>query len=309
MVAGQVHAEDGFEAGAEHPAGGPGVPGPSAPAHVRLHRVDVGRHDVGLDPVALGLQGSDRVVDRVDEREELAGPVRASQCSPGEHGPHGGVRVLPAVLPHPGRVCPDVARVGGGLHEGWGEEASHLLLVQDEVPVDRVHGRASPLGVPGTGQCRPALGDGVDPALLALGGAQWGAVVEVAAAVPAAVPACLLERVDEPLLLLAPAAYDVVVAPSLGEGQEVVQGRVQEPAQPDALATTRGTHPVHPVVPVTRAEEWQTMGPPPGGLLQGQQAVLVERDAAPGVRGVEEPLVLALRQRCSGQEPDLFVEH
>src|ERR687894_323192 len=55
------------------------------------------------------------------------------------------------------------------------------------------------------------------------------------------------------------------------------QGR-QEPSKPDALTMTLCSDLVHPIVPVTRADQRQPMGADLEGSGDRARAVLVERD-------------------------------
>ena len=64
-------------------------------------------------------------------------------------GPHGGVRVLAAVLPHARDVALDVARLQVGLVERRIEELDKPGVAADEAVVDGIHrGRASEAGSP-----------------------------------------------------------------------------------------------------------------------------------------------------------------
>ena len=72
--------EDPLEPGAVHPARRAGVPGPAAAPDVRRLGVDVGGDDVGLDLVAVDARARARVVDRVQDREELAGLVAVARA-------------------------------------------------------------------------------------------------------------------------------------------------------------------------------------------------------------------------------------
>ena len=99
-LAAQAKPEDGFHSRAIHPAGRSGVPGPTAAARVRPLRVDVAGHHVRLDLVPVEARARARVVDRIQDREELAGLVSVAQGREGDDRPNGGVRVLSAVLAH-----------------------------------------------------------------------------------------------------------------------------------------------------------------------------------------------------------------
>src|SRR4030095_4799231 len=188
----EAEAEDGFDAGAVEPSGGAGVPGHAAAAHMRGDGVDVGGDDVGLDLVALDVGASARVVDGVEQRKEGGGLVALAEGGEGDDGPGGGVGVLAAVFPDAGRVALDVAGVERGALEGRGEEEGKAVGGADEVLLHGGHGALRARRVGGAGDDGPGLRDGVDAAFVALGGAERGPVVEVAAPVPVAVPAVAL---------------------------------------------------------------------------------------------------------------------
>src|SRR5690242_7548704 len=59
--------ENAFDAGAIHPGGRAGVPGPTAASDMRCDGIDVRSHDVGLHFVAAGRLGRERVIDRVEQ--------------------------------------------------------------------------------------------------------------------------------------------------------------------------------------------------------------------------------------------------
>lgn len=107
----EADAQDGFDAGAVHPPGGAGVPGPAAPSGVGGLGVDVARDDVGLHFVALDSRPRLGVIDRIDDRKQLGGLVAVSQLGEGQDAPHRGVRVLTAVLAHAGQIPLDIARI------------------------------------------------------------------------------------------------------------------------------------------------------------------------------------------------------
>ena len=110
------------------------------------------------------------------------------------------------------------------------------------------------------GQDAPRLGDRIDPALDVDRRAQRRAVVEERAAIPVAVPAVPLQRRGGgPSCGCASARRAASLAARVGDRGERGQDRVQEPAQPDALAATLVADPVHPVVPVARPDQRQAV--------------------------------------------------
>src|SRR3546814_20358144 len=86
------------------------------------------------------------------------------------------------------------------------------------------------------GDHAPRLGDGVDAAFVAFVRTQRRAVVVVAAAVPLAVPAAVVQALAHGGRGLLPARRAVLLAASLRIRRERVEGGAQEPAQPRPLA-------------------------------------------------------------------------
>ena len=148
-----------------------------------------------------------------------------------------------------------------------------------EIFFDRVHGARGALGVGGPGEHGPRLRDRVDATLRVLGGAQRRAVVEVRSPVPVAVPARGLERVSERLEVLTPCSRALGVAARLRDRGPLGQGRVEEPAEPDALAPPLLADSVHPVVPVAGPDERKAVTSNGQAPVERAGAVLEERRA------------------------------
>ena len=107
----RFEAQQRFDDQPVQPARRSGVPGPAAAARVRRNRVDIRGDDI-----RLGLVGGDRflglrMVERVDQRQQLPGTAAVAQRGERHRRPHGGVRVLAAVLAHAGDIALDVARI------------------------------------------------------------------------------------------------------------------------------------------------------------------------------------------------------
>src|SRR5262245_27659306 len=133
----QAEAQKPLDARPIHPARRARVPGPAASPRVRVLGVHVAGDHVGLDPIAIEPGARARVVDGVQEREELARPVAVAQRGERHDRPDGRVGVLAAVLPDTWRVALDVARVPRGALEGRREELDDGLLAMHEIFLDR----------------------------------------------------------------------------------------------------------------------------------------------------------------------------
>ena len=221
--------------------------------------VDIGRHDIGLDLVSLHVGVRARVTDRVQDGEELVRRVALAERGPGDHGPDGRMSVLASVLADARRIPFDVAGIEGRAGERRREEKDQPLVTLDEM---RLHGGHGSRRVGRLGRARdhpPRLGDRIDPALRVHDGSERRPVVEVGAAVPPSVPAMLLEGSLEGPHVLAPHGGAPLVAAILGHRREALEGRMEKPPEPDALAAPGRADPVHPVVPVARADQGEAV--------------------------------------------------
>ena len=98
------------------------MPSPAAGAFVRRDGVDIGRHHIRLDLVALDRRPGAAVVDRIDERKKVRCLAAVAELGNGQDRLHGGLAVRPTILAQPRRIALEVARIGRRLVEGTGEE-------------------------------------------------------------------------------------------------------------------------------------------------------------------------------------------
>src|SRR3546814_14312109 len=80
--------------------------------------VDIGCDDVRLDLVAFDVLARARVVDRVEQCEQLAGLLAIAQRRKRKDCPHGGMAILPAIFAQARWIAPDVAGIERGLEIG-----------------------------------------------------------------------------------------------------------------------------------------------------------------------------------------------
>src|SRR3989337_1157375 len=85
--------------------------------------------------------------------------------------------------------------------------------------------------------------------------------------------------------------------------------RMQEPAEPDALAPAPLADPVHAVVPVARADQRQAVLAAGETLIEPARAVLEERRALFREHGLEVGVVLARPERPALEERNGLVQH
>ena len=77
----QTQSQDALDAGALHPSGRAGVPGPAAASDMRRRRIDIGGDDVGLDLVAVDIGPRAGVVDRIEQARTAPPPCRPRRGS------------------------------------------------------------------------------------------------------------------------------------------------------------------------------------------------------------------------------------
>ncbi len=222
------------------------------------HGIDVRGDNEGLDLIALDLLGRARMVDGIDQREQLRGLVSRAELRKGEDRPHGGMAVLPAILAQARRIALDVAGIERRLVEGRREQERQAVVATDEMLFQGSHRHRGAHGIGRARQHRPGLGNGIDPAFLVRLRTEPGSIIEGRAAIPFAVPRFALERLPHRGGMVAPASGAVSVA-TFRQRREELDGPHQQPAEPDAFAPPTFADPAHPVIPVACADERQAV--------------------------------------------------
>src|SRR4051812_41550609 len=171
--AAQTEPQDPLEAGPIHPPRCPGVPCPPAPADMWWFGINISGDDVGLDLVPVNASASARMVDGVQDCEELTGLVPVAECGERENGPDRGMGILTPVFADAGKVSFDVARVQVSAVEWRGEEEDEAVIATHEMLLDRCHGTRAARRLSGTRDDAPGLGDRIDAAFSVRGGAEW----------------------------------------------------------------------------------------------------------------------------------------
>ncbi|MNX99501.1 hypothetical protein D3C86_1319530 [compost metagenome] len=158
--------------------------------------------------------------------------------------------ILPTVFTHARRISLDVTRIMRCTREGRREQPDNAGLLIDQMLHDGIHGLPRPTLFAFAGENAPALAKGIDPALLAFGGTERRAVIEITAPVIAAIPTRCFQRVAQPFPMRCPFADAVGIATLLRNRDEIAQRPGKEPAEPDAGALAADTDAVHAIVPV-----------------------------------------------------------
>src|SRR6185437_6447059 len=94
----------------------------------------------------------------------------------------------------------------------------------------------------------------------------------IGTAVPFTVPAFALECFRQDSRMAAPYRGTRLLVAAIGQSRERRQGGVQKPAEPDAFASSLVADPVHAVIPVSGANQRQTVAT--------ERKTLVERACA-----------------------------
>ena len=308
-VALQVHAQQALDEQPVHPTRRPGVPRPAAPAGVRGDRVDVRGDDVGLLLVSGDLLRGPAVMDGIEQREEFPGVFAVAHERKAHRGPDRAVRVLAAILAHPGDVTLDVTGIERGMIEGRIKQLDEAGRAADQALIHGLHGLPRPGRIAGAADHRPALREGIDLAFRIGRGSERFAIVEVGTTVPLAVPRMLLDVLPELACLIEAVIGEGGVVPRARQARKLGEHVVQEEGQPDALAAAVVAHPVHAVIPVAAPDEGQAVYAEFQAALDGAHAVLVKRRRLLGpVRQVVVGFLLGL-DRPGLEEGNLFLQH
>ena len=131
-----------FHCGAVQPRRRTCVPAPAAAPRVRRRAVDVPGSHIGLQLVRSGALGLPAAVCRADRLE--AGPGRFAVATERlcHQSPDGGMRILPAVLPHPRRIRLDIAGVVLRMLQWRRQQQQQTRGGVDQLLLDRRHCRA-----------------------------------------------------------------------------------------------------------------------------------------------------------------------
>src|SRR5882672_6585353 len=302
-------AEHPLQARAVQPARRPGVPRPSPSTHVRRLGIDVRGHDVRLQLVRVDVRLPASAADRVQKIEEVCGLVSFADFGERDQRPDRGVGVLSAVFPDARRVSFYIPGVEGCPVEGRREEQQEPGLAPDEMTFDGPHGLACARAVTGTGEDRPGLRDGVDPALVVRRRPERRSIVEKRPPVPLAVPRLPLERSLEGGGSHPPPRRAPAFRAPVGDRGELSQVREEKPAQPDALSPALVAHTVHPVVPIPATDQGQVVAAHLETSIQGPRTMLEQRRPFGRFSGLEVGFLLPVLESRAFEPRNLVVEH
>ena len=188
--------------------------------------------------------------------KELDSLVAIAQLCEGHDRPKRGMRVLTAVFAHAGYIAFDVSGITLASIEWRREQQDDLSVAPDEVAADGVHRTLGAISRRGLREHRPRLRDRVDLAFITLCRPERPAVIEIGAPIPLAVPG-QLEGASQAAGFSAVALRELRFLSKVGNRRELVQHVMKEPAEPDALAAAFRADAVHPVVPITTANQRQ----------------------------------------------------
>ena len=122
----------------------------------------------------------------------------------------------------------------------------------------------------------PRLRQRIELALLVLHRPERRSIVEVGAAIPVAVPG-QFQHAGQPSRLVPVDLREIASPAALADRGEVVQHGHEKPAEPHAFAAAGVSDAIHPVVPVSRADERQSVRAVFHRVRDGAHRVLEER--------------------------------
>src|SRR5579883_889608 len=115
--------------------------------------------------------------------------------------------------------------------------------------IHRTHGTFCTFRSPRTGDHAPGLRQRIDPAFGVALRAQRRSVIVIRAPIPLAVPG-LVQRATQLLGMRTPRNRALCLVACFRDRREVLQDRIQEPAEPYAFALALDADAVHAIVPV-----------------------------------------------------------
>src|SRR5439155_11092819 len=236
------------------------------------------------------------------ERAETRALVSITECGESNDRPCSGMGVLAAVFPDAGRIALDVSGIERRAIKRRREEQRQTVVRVNELLVHGGHGTQGASRIRRPGEYAPRLRDRVDPAFVARVRAERRSIVVIAAPVPFAVPTVSLKRSLQPSRVRAPLRGARLFTTSARQRRERAKRRVQEPAEPDALAFALLADPVHTVVPVARADQRQAVFADAEAPIEPAPAVLEEGRGLVRGHRLEVRIVFPGPQRLAFEE-------
>src|ERR1043166_248049 len=160
------------------------------------------------------------------------------------------MRVLAAVFTNAWQVSLDIAGIRSCAIEWRRKEPYQPVLAINQVLLDCSHSARRTRRLGGNRDDCPGLGDRVYAAFAVGGGAERCAIVEISASIPLSIPGVKFQRPFKRAQMISPRCGALMLAAALGHPCKLRQVCVEKPRKPDALAFSRGSHAIHPVVPV-----------------------------------------------------------
>src|SRR5580700_4301767 len=247
---------------------------------MRRLSIDVAGNDVRLNFVALHVRTRRGMGYWIQHPEQFAGLVAVAELREGDDCPHGSMRVLSAVFADARHVSSNVARIMRWVVKRRREEPDQALGAAYQLFVHGGHGASGTAGVGCATHDSPGLRDGINATFGIFGGAERSTVVEVGAAIPFAVPPCVLKRRLERAHVETPALPTFILAAHIRNLCKFPENRVKEPAKPNAFSLAMLADAIHTVVPIARPHQWQAMAANGETAVQCSRAMFEERAAS-----------------------------
>src|SRR5271157_3650099 len=272
----QAEAQNPFDSAAVEPSGRSAVPSPSTAPYMRKFGIDIACRHVRLHLIALHRRSRGSAIDRVEHTKQLACLITVAERRKCQDRPCGSMGILAAVFTDARQISFDVPRVLGRLIKRRGKYQYQPFRQPHQVVVDCGHGPRSTGWFSGTTEDSPGLNNGVNAALLVFGRAERRAIIEEGPAIPLSVPTFALESGFQRADMQPPGFGALVLTARIRNLGELPQNRVQEPAQPNALALALLAYAVHPIVPVAGADQRKTVATDSEASVQRSGAMFKE---------------------------------
>ena len=191
------------------------------------------------------------MVYRVDHGKKFPSAAAVAQLSKGHRSPDSRMSILSSIFPYTRDISLYIAGIQVRFVERRVQKLDKSMVPANKKLVHCFHCHAGAFSIPGSGEYRPALRNGIDPAFSIIYRTQWRTIVKKSTQIPFAIPAVLLDISAQISSFLLTAFYEGQITVQTRDLTELYKHFIEEESQPDAFALTVFTHPVHSVIPIT----------------------------------------------------------
>ena len=272
-----------------------------------LAAADISGHNIGFNRIVLGRLGRRTVFDGIDAVKHRFGPRAIAQHRGGNAQPCRCMAVLPPIFADPRRIGLDITGIARRCVKGGMQQANNVILRTHQFFKGTVESLPCPKRITAAGDHRPRLGEGIDAAFIVGLRAPVSTLIINRPDIPLAIPTMAINGIGQHPGARKPNFGKVFAVPLASKFSEITDGGRHKPAQPDALALARAAHPVHPVIPVAVADQWQTVVAQTPGTPKSAQAMFMHRRFFPFRKLRETIMLLSAQLRCL-QKGHFFVQ-